>query len=377
MRKRTRRTGNPKILITGGHATTALAVIEEIRIEHKDWAIVFIGRKYAFEGDRNISEEYRLVTERAIPFLALTTGRFARSLSFTTLASLLKIPWGFVQSVVYLIRNKPSVVVSFGGYIAFPVVISAWIFRIPVLTHEQSHRAGLANRVIAFFSDMICVSHKETVGDFPKRKTRYTGLPVRRGVYKVPHKPSFPVPENTVLIYVTGGITGAQSMNEIVFACIPTLAKEYTVIHQTGRHSFELARVIKNRLPNALRERYIAKTYMSEQDVAWVYRHAHIVIGRSGANTVGEIAALGIVAILIPLPWSPGDEQRVNALQLFTSGSAIVLDQNKLTPDRLKVAIDTVERSYETYRKNAQKLAERSPHDAARKVMASIEEIVP
>src|SRR3989339_179224 len=105
--------GNPTILITGGHYTPALAVIEEMQEIHPTWKILWVGRKYAFEGSRVPSSVY-------------------------TIPSLLRFPIGIMQSLGILWKYKPSLIVSFGGYIALPVAIGAFVFGIPVITHEQT-----------------------------------------------------------------------------------------------------------------------------------------------------------------------------------------------------------------------------------------------
>jgi len=364
------------ILITGGHIMPALALVDVIRTQYSDWSVACIGRRNAFEGDRSISEEYRLVTGRGIPFYAVTTGRFARYGSVTSILSLVKVPIGFLQSLLFLRRITPTVIVSFGGYVALPVVLAARIMGIPVVTHEQTRHASLSNRIIGWCARTVYTSYKETVRDFPEGKAVYTGLPLRRGLFHPPPMPSFPIKTDLPLLYVTGGVTGARSLNAIVFGSIPTLIRSYRVVHQTGRYSFDIAKVVRERLPKGVRERYVVVPFLDETDVAWVYQNARIVIGRSGANTVGEIAAFAKVALFIPLPWSAEDEQKRNASALSHAGSSVVVDQKTLTPETLTRLIQRVERQYQTLNAHAIRLAHSMKKDAAEDMVKRISSFI-
>ena len=127
-------------------------------------------------------------------------------------------------------------------------------------------------------------------------------------------------------------------MNEKLFTIIPTLVKDMIVIHQTGEASFEKAKKIQKEL-GVGKSRYIIAPFFQTRDVAWIYHHAAVVVGRAGANTVFEVSALHKRAILIPLPWAGGDEQTKNAEWLASSGIAIVIQQNALTPVAFKKAL--------------------------------------
>ena len=127
----------PIICITGGHLTPALAVIDEIKRQKLLWKLVFIGRSHAFEGGGSPAHEERLMRAFGIPFHALLTGRQG--------PSMWKFPIGFFQSFFLLASYRPKALLSFGGYIALPVAIAAWVLRIPIVTHEQTQDLGFAN----------------------------------------------------------------------------------------------------------------------------------------------------------------------------------------------------------------------------------------
>lgn len=364
------------IAITGGHATPALAVVSEIKRLHPTWNLIWIGRRTALEGTRTESEEYRLVRKRGIRFLTLTAGRFTRLWSIRTILSLIKVPLGYMQALFYLIRERPTIIVSFGGYIALPVVLAGAVLGIPSITHEQTQVPGLANRIIARFARRICVSFFESLGWFPKNKTVVTGLPVRRELLaaakSAPIRPtgSFPV------LYITGGSTGAITLNSIVFPAIRQLTKTFTVFHQTGHPSFGQASRVRDSLPEAQKRRYVIVPFLGTEGVGQMLGSAQIVIARAGANTIGELAMLGNVAILVPLPWSAGGEQRSNALWLAQNGGAVILDQEGLTGETVERTIHELMADYASYQERASRLTRTFPRNGSERLVGEIEQIV-
>ena len=127
------------MVFTGGHAaTTAVAVVEEIKDEGKEWKLYWIGVKNAIEGKKVITLESEVLPRLGVKFIPITTGRLQRKFTFYTIPSLLKIPVGFVQSFYYLLKIKPKAVLSFGGFASFPVVFNSRLLGIPVIVHEQT-----------------------------------------------------------------------------------------------------------------------------------------------------------------------------------------------------------------------------------------------
>ena len=166
-----------KLIIVGGHLSPALAVIEALQ---KDVNVLFIGRKYVFEGSKTLSLEFRTITKRKIPFVSISTGRWQRKFTRFTIPSLLKFPFGILQSFLILKKFKPDVVLSFGGYLSLPVGIAAFILRIPIVIHEQTLEAGIANKVLSIFAKTVCISWETSRKYFPKSKVILTGNPMRK-----------------------------------------------------------------------------------------------------------------------------------------------------------------------------------------------------
>lgn len=367
---------NVTIAMTGGHVTPGLAVVSEIRRLHPEWRILWIGRRTALEGITVESEEYRLVTKQGIRFFTLTTGRFTRLWSIRTLFSLIKIPIGYAAALFWLARVRPAIIVSFGGYIALPVVTAGAMLGIPSLTHEQTLAPGLTNRIIAGLVDRICVSFPETRARFAKGKTVVTGLPIRGELLAAAKPLRLTQTESLPVVYITGGSTGAVSLNTVVFPLVTHLTEIYTVIHQTGHPSFTQAMRVRDELPMAQKERYRIAPFFDIEDLAGILSRARIVIARAGANTVGELAALGKVAILVPLPWSAGGEQKANALWLAQNGGSVVLDQQGLTDEAMERAIHEMMANYVRYQERAKRLVRTFPRDGSERLVEEIEQIV-
>src|SRR6185437_12483312 len=196
-----------KVLIAvggGGHFSPALAVIKQMP---KDWEVLLVGRKYTFEGDSALSLEYQTAQRLGLPFQTITTGRLQRKFTRHMFASLVRMPIGLAQAKKILATFKPDVVLSFGGYISVPVVLAAAAKRLPIVIHEQTLHAGLANKISAKFATKICISWEESANFFPKNKTVLTGNPLRKEFLAVSvsqKKESDKLP----LIYITGGSGG-------------------------------------------------------------------------------------------------------------------------------------------------------------------------
>jgi len=352
-----------KLFITGGHLTPALAVIDEIQTKYPSWEIVFVGRKYAMEADSKPSEEYRLIHAKNLKFLTITTGRLGRFISLTTLFSFMKIPVGFILAFYYCFKERPTVIASFGGYVALPIVIAGWFFHIPSVTHEQTFVPGLANRIISLFASTICVNSESVARLFRGKKIVITGMIIRKSLFTTVHTHVFPIPENLPLLYITGGSTGSHSVNELLYPIVPKLLRKYYIIHQVGHRSFDRALYIREKLTTKEKQKYTVLPYLDEEKHVWAIQHAHIVIGRSGANITAEVEALSKVALFIPLPWSSFNEQFLNAKRLVDTGSSLILEQKNADPQKLLRAIQHIENSYSIFYDHAQTISKQASHD--------------
>lgn len=335
-----------KIIITGGHLSPALAIIK--KLDKERWNILFAGRKRSLEGDKAVSQEYKIIKSLSIEFEEITAGRLQRWPTRYTLPALIKTPIGFLKALRVTKRFRPDIILSFGGYIGLPFVFSGWLLGVPVLIHEQTLSPGLANRIASFFATQIAVSFKETRSMFPPQKTVLTGLPLREEVFKINNQSKYLNLNNErPTIYVTGGNQGAHFINVAIEKILEELLKTFTVIHQTGESQKfnDYERLSQKQTPS-----YKTEGFIGPKDIGTVFRKASFVIGRAGANTVSELAALSKPAILIPIPWASGDEQKKNAKLLEDMGLAKILDQDNLTPQKLLSEIKIFWQNIENYK---------------------------
>ncbi len=349
-----------RIVFIGGHHTPALAVIDSL-ISNFQFPIsnfCWIGHKFSMWGDKNVSAEYQEVTGRGIPFYDLKAGKLYRT--FHPL-KLIRLPFGFLQAFCYLLKIRPHLIVSFGGYLAPPVVIAGWFLGIPSVTHEQTVEGGWANRLVSKFAKKIFVSWEESLKYFPRDKIAVTGNPLRPAIFEV--KKQLAINNQLSTIYITGGKQGSHVINEAVKGALPQLLEKYNVIHQCGRSTvfddYEALSAQRSALSAELRSCYLLQDFFGEEEIGAVFAAADLVVSRAGANIVYELAALGKPAILIPIPWVSHDEQRKNAQLLVDTGSAIILEEKDLSAKSILLHSDILLSNLEKYReggKKAQKL---------------------
>lgn len=340
-----------KIVFTGGHHTPALAVMEELAARG-NFEFYWIGHRFSLRGDSTPSVESRTIEKLGIPFYPLHAARFYHAGPL----ELLKVPFGFFHALYLLWKIRPRLVVSFGGYLAAPVVAAAFFLRIPSVTHEQTVTSGWANRFIAIFAKKVFVSWEQSLPNFPKGKTVWTGNPIRHAIFEKKTN-RFHFRDKLPTVYVTGGKQGAHLINEAVRGALSKFIERYNVIHQTGSagvfKDYQKIMILRGQLPPRLKERYLVQEYFSEDEIGAVYAAADIVVGRSGANTVSELAALGKPAILIPISWSSHGEQLRNAKLLERQGAALILPEDRLSPPALLSAISTVAKDLALYQRGA------------------------
>lgn len=335
-----------KIIICGGHLSPALAIIEKL-INNKNTQIYYFGRKNAIEGDKAESLEFNTINNLQIPFYPIISARFQRTFTRYTLISFLKFPIGMVASFLLLLRLKPNVVISFGGYVSLPVCFSAWILGIPVITHEQTHSLGFANKIIGRFAKVLCVSYKDTDGIPKGINTVLTGNPIRESLFTDTDEKIIDFGDKKLpLIYVTGGNLGSRTINTFIGKIIPDISSKYRILHQCGNADGEIDYMnlmqLKTTLPANSINNYKVTSQIKPSSVGTIYRNASLVIGRAGANTVAEILYFRLPSILIPLPWAGSQEQEKNALSVKARGIGEIILQKELTAELLLMKINSI-----------------------------------
>lgn len=364
-----------KILFTGGHITPTLAVIDYLNgLKEKKIEYLVVGRKYALDDEKSLSFEYKELRKKKIRFVSLAAGRLARFVSFKSFRSLIRIPWGFIQAERIICEEKPDRVVSFGGYLALPIVFWSFLRRIPVFTHEQTIRPGLANRLIGRVARKVFISFIETKKFFPEKKTIVVGNPIRKSVFEV-RKKILKISKDRPVIYVTGGSLGSHSLNNHLRVIINRLLDRYIVIHQTGNvkhyHDFEYFKEFREGLTDENKGRYLVQEHFFDDQIGAIYSQADLVVSRAGANTIFELIALKKPAVLIPLPWSANREQEYHARLLEKNRVAELFDQNDKS-ENLLLLIKKMVSNLPFYQGNFKKLTKLYQGETAKKIVEEI-----
>jgi len=317
---------------TGGHLFPIIAVARELKKinqtpDGQPLEMLFVGPKTV--GEEAFSKE-------GIASKNILAGKLRRYFSGHNLLDVFRVIIGFFESLWILFSYMPNVVFSKGGFGSVPVVLVAWIYRIPVLVHESDSVPGLSVKLTSHFSKRIAISFPRAASFFPAKKTALLGNPVRSDIFsgsKEQAKSLFQLAGQKPLLLILGGSQGAKTINDIVFLAMKGLLEKCEIIHQCGQENFsELKTLLGTNIP----PEYHLYSFLDEEQMKHALAAADLVISRAGAGSIFEIAGSGKPSILIPLPDSAGDHQKTNAFDYALTGATLVLVQENLTPNFLK-----------------------------------------
>ena len=280
--------------------------------------------------------EEGMMRELGVPFYGVAAGKMRRYFSLQNLWDWCKVPVGIVQAWRHVRHVQAKVVFSKGGYAALPVVIGAWMARVPVIIHESDVRPGLTTRLCSHFADKICISWEETKRYLPVRKLMLTGVPIRSSLLQgdaTTGRKELGIPNTLPLLMVAGGSLGAGDINDFIAGQLPWLLQNWNIYHLTGA-----GKAVSTTASGA--GLYIQREFDPHFENALAA--AEVVLSRAGTTALAEFAALGKKVILIPLPLdrSRGDQidnARAYAAQFPTTR---VIDQEHLTETRLRIALE-------------------------------------
>lgn len=326
------------ILFTGGHAATVAAATIAHFLERypSKYDIYWLGAYSAVEAKKVAGIEEQVLPTMGVIMLKIHAGRLQRKFSRHTLLSFLRVPVGILESLILLLKIRPKIIVSLGGYVGFAVSLAAWLLGIKVILHEQTMAVGLANKVSSKFAAKVAIARRESAMFFPESKIVLTGNPIIPQIIKV--KPKSKI-GNPATIFITGGSRGSVIINNTVEHCLPELLEKYHVIHQTGQLDIEHFLKFRDQLSENLKSKYEVYPVINPLEIAKFYQKCDLYIGRAGANTVAELLITRRPAILIPIPWSRFDEQAKNAQVAKDSGIATIIKQEDLNKDSLLAAV--------------------------------------
>jgi len=307
---------------TGGHVFPALAVAREWLSRDKEREVVIVGTKRGLE--------MKLVPEAGLPLETIRSAglKGIGGMKFARNAALL--PLSLADSLGIVRRHGFAAAFGVGGYASGPMMLSAWMASVPSVIFEPNAEPGFTNRVLARLADRVAAGYEETVKRWG-RKAVVTGCPIRAEFFAAP--PSEPLSSTRPLrLLITGGSQGALPINRAVVDAMDLLAArkhQLNVVHQTGERDY-----------NAVRVAYARREFNAEVlpfigNMAERFAQADLIVCRSGAITVAEVAASGRAAIFIPFGAATDSHQMYNARALADHGAARLIPQPELTGERL------------------------------------------
>ncbi len=310
---------------TGGHIIPALAIANQWSAECEaaggEAEILFIGTPRGLES--------RLVPQAGYPLSLIKVGQLKNVSLLTRARTLLDLPLSVLRCMGMLREYRPNVVVGVGGYASGPAMLAAQLLRIPTLAFEPNAVPGLANRLVGRRVHAAAVNFAPAAHYF--RNAQVTGIPVRKEFFALSPRPAGQPPH----LLVFGGSQGARVINTYMpqaaaelLAAVPGL----TILHQAGARHVEATEQAYEE-SGADRSRWRVAAFLD--DMPQRFADADLILARSGASTVAELAAAGKPALLVPFPQAADDHQRKNAEVMAQAGAAVVVLEADLTPGRL------------------------------------------
>jgi UDP-N-acetylglucosamine--N-acetylmuramyl-(pentapeptide) pyrophosphoryl-undecaprenol N-acetylglucosamine transferase len=312
---------------TGGHIYPAIAIAQEYIARDASRRVVFVGTEKGLEK--------QIVPKAGFPLEFIDVGGLKGKGAVDLIRNLFRLPLGFAQAWSHLGKHRPNAVLGVGGYSSGPVLVAAKLRGIPTIIHEANAFPGLANRAVARWVTTVAVAFADALPRMKRSDGVVTGNPIRREFFDLGAKEKEPQARKRLLIF--GGSQGSHLLNETMAAALLFLAPlrdSLEIVHQTGPNDLE-----------RVRDAYRASAFGSARVVAYLdpmaaeIAAADLLVCRSGAMTIGELAAIGRAAILVPFAAATNNHQELNARVVERAGGAAVITENELSPERLAARI--------------------------------------
>ena len=309
---------------TGGHIYPAEALATQL--SDKGYKLIFITDK------RGLNNYHGTLSK--IKNISVLSGPLMGKSKLLKIKSLFKLAIGLVQSLSILLWYRPKCIVGFGGYASFPCCVAAILLKRKLIIHEQNSVMSRTNRFLARYATAIAASFPKTKYLPANKKTIQTGMPVRKTISKLfDQKYQSPDLHSQFNILVLGGSQGAKIFSETVPNAIKSLSNEQ-------QKRLDITQQCRADDVSTLQQEYQdlpCKVTISSffDNMPEIYAQTHLVISRSGASSVSEIAAAGLPAIFVPLPTAADDHQTTNATAFGDCDGCIVVQQEDFTPKKL------------------------------------------
>jgi len=354
-----------KILIacggTGGHLFPGIAVGEALRARGHEVLLLISEKKV----DSEASAKYTHLRFKTVPAVAKPP-----TLSLRMLPFLWKL-WGSIGQCKAIIREfQADAVLGMGGFTSLPPVYAGHKLGLKTFIHDSNARPGRANVMTSRFCTRVFLGLDAAKGFFPNRETVTTGTPVRPEIIDLPSREAaaarFGLAADRPTLVVTGGSQGARRLNELSAQAAASLPPETQVLHIAGAADFQRVCEI-----TAGRAGYKVLGFCDQMPAA--YALADLVIARSGASSLTEIAIAGQPSILVPYPYAADDHQTRNAEVFAGAGAAVLVQERDLDAEKLASLATSILQDLPTYQRMAKAARALAVPDAADRVCAAIE----
>ncbi len=351
---------------TGGHLFPGIAIAQEFVKRNPKNRILFAGAGKPFE--------ISVLSKTGFEHTSITTEGIKGRGLVNQIVSISIIPKGIIESIRFLKRFRPDIVIGVGGYAAGPIAMGAWLLGVNIVLHEQNILPGITNRLLSFFADRMYVSFNDTRATVHSKKVLVTGNPVRREILEcVFEERDNGEPESEAVsgqgrpfrILIIGGSQGAHSINLAVVEALGQVKDKdaFFFTHQTGLQDEEMVK-------KAYSDHDISSTVKPFfNDMARQYSTADLVICRAGATTVAEVTSLGKGVIFIPFPHAADNHQVLNARTLADTGAAEMILDKDLSGKSLVKRIEYYASNPEALNRMASRAANLGKPDAARVIV--------
>ena len=299
---------------TGGHVYPAMAVADYLQAQ--GWQVVWLATQGGMEN--------RLIADKPYQKAMITMQGVRGKGLLGWLMLPVKLFTAFKQSAVAIKAHQPDVVLGMGGFAAFPGGVMAKLFGKPLLIHEQNSIAGLTNKVLSRLADKVMAAFPSAFGD----KALLVGNPVREDILHLEApKQRYEGRQGALRLLVVGGSLGAAALNDVLPKALSLISESERpeVIHQSGEKHLDA--LSKNYEQAGVK----AETKAFIQDMASLYAWADLVVCRSGAMTVAELACVGVASVMVPFPYAVDDHQTYNAKYLSDQGAGKLIQQTAFT----------------------------------------------
>lgn len=322
-----------KIILTGGgsagHVTPNLALVPELK--QLGYEIQYIGTSDGIEK--------KLIENEKIKYHIISSGKLRRYFDLKNFTDPFKVIKGIWQAKKILKKEKPNIVFSKGGFVSVPVVIGAYLNKIPVIAHESDITPGLANKICIPYCTKVCVTFPESINNIKGGKSILTGTPIRKEIKEGSRILGLKIcgfENNKPVLLVIGGSLGSKFINETVRGQIKKLLNDYNIIHICGKGNLD------DKFSNV--KGYKQFEFLGEE-LPHIMNTADIVISRAGANVIFELLYLNKPNLLIPLSRkSSRGDQILNAKSFEKSGYSMVIEEEQITN---QILLENLNKLYE------------------------------